>query len=298
MRVVVIGASGLIGGRVVEALRARGDEVVAVVRGEPDHSGFADASWTAADGPLPEGITGGADAVVNLAGAPVAGKRWTDAYKRQIRDSRVETTRAISASFGWDGGPRVLVNASAVGYYGPGDEEVDETAGPGDGFLARVAQQWEHAALAAGERGARVVLLRTGIVLDRRGGALAPMERATKLFAGGPVAGGRQWFPWIHHADSTALILRALDDAAVRGPLNVVAPGSVRQGELARALGRALGRPAVVPTPAFALRLLFGEGAEVLTEGTNAVPGVARRAGYDFAQPELGGALAALYGDA
>ena len=297
MRIVVIGASGLMGGRVTHALRARGDEVLTVGRREPDDSGFADARWTAAEGPLPKEITAGADAIVNLAGAPVAGKRWTDAYKREIRDSRVETTAAVAESFGWEEGPSVLVNASAVGYYGATDDEVDETNGSGEGFLARVAEQWEQAAQGASDRGARVVMLRTSVVLDPRGGALEPIRRATKLFAGGPIAGGRQWFPWIHHADATGLILHALDRETLTGPINLVAPEAVRQARFAKALGRALNRPAVIPTPAFALRLLFGDGAEVLTTGVNSVPAKAREQGYTFIHPDLDGALAEIYGD-
>lgn len=297
MRVVVIGATGLMGGRLTDSLRARGDEVLAVGRSEPDDSGYADAQWTAADGPLPKEITAGADAIVNLVGAPVVGKRWTDSYKREIRDSRVETTAAVAESFGWEEGPSVLVNASAVGYYGATEDETDESSGPGEGFLARVAEQWEHAAQGASDRGARVVMLRTAVVLDPSGGALEPIERATKMFAGGPIAGGRQWFPWIHHADATGLILHALDRETVAGPINLVAPGAVRQARFAKALGRALNRPAIVPTPGFALRLLFGEGAEVLTTGVNAVPARAREVGYTFIHPDLDGALAEIYAD-
>lgn len=295
MRVVVIGASGLIGGRLTEALRARGDEVIAVGRREPDDSGYADARWTAAEGPLPKEIVGGAHAIVNLVGAPVLGKRWSDDYKREIRDSRVETTTAVAESFGWEGGPSVLVNASAVGYYGSSEDPVDETAPAGEGFLARVGEQWEQAARVAADRGARVVMLRTAVVLDPRGGALEPMERATRLFAGGPIAGGRQWFPWIHHQDATGLILTALDDASLTGPVNLVAPEVVRQRQFAKALGRALNRPAIVPTPGFALRVLYGDGAEFLTEGVNAEPAVARAAGYDFVHPTLDGALREIY---
>lgn len=295
MKVVVIGASGLMGGRLVEALRERGDEVVSVGRRAPDASGLADVQWTSEDGPLSREVLEGSEAVVNLVGAPVAGPRWTAAYKRKIRDSRVETTMAVAESFGWDGGPSILVNASAVGFYGSGQDVVDETAPLGDGFLARVSEQWETAAGGAGDRGARVVLLRTGVVLDRRGGALAPIERVTRLFLGGPLAGGQQWFPWIHHADATGLILMALDTAALSGPMNLTAPGVVRQADFAKQLGRTLGRPGWVPTPGFAIKLAMGEGAQVVTSGVAATPSVALAAGYAFQHPELASALADLY---
>jgi hypothetical protein len=291
MRVAVVGATGLIGGVVSAALVARGDEVVALTRGTREIPGARGIPWDGAT-PVPDGALDGVDAVVNLAGAPIA-RRWSDAVKREVVESRVDVTRRLVAAIG-SGGPGVLVNASAVGFYGGGEREVDESAGKGSGFLADVCADWERAAMEAASAGVRVVLLRTGIVLSRDGGALAQMLGPAKLGLGGPIAGGRQWFPWVHVDDLVGIVLLALDDPALRGPVNVVAPGIVRQGDFSRALGRATGRPAVMPVPAFAMRAMFGEGAQVVLDGQHATPRAALAAGYAFRHPDLDGALAAL----
>ena len=295
MRVAVVGATGLIGGRTVEALAARGDEVVAVVRGGRDVPGARVIRWDPAAGEVTPGAFDGCDAVVNLAGSTI-GRRWTDEVKREIVSSRIDVTDRVVAAIGGDG-PRTLVNASAVGYYGDRDEEVDESAAPGTGFLADVCRRWEASAGAAETAGVRVVCVRTGIVLDGDGGALAQMLPSARLGLGGPIAGGRQWFPWIHIDDTVGLLLRALDDAGITGPLNLVAPGIVRQGDFARALGHAIARPAVVPTPAFAIKLLLGEGAQIVVTGQHVVPRRALDAGYAFRFSELPAALDEILGD-
>src|SRR5438445_3370151 len=232
MRVAIAGASGLIGTEVVRALRARGDEALALPR-------FGTAPWS----------VDGADAVVNLAGASVAGKRWTPAYKKEIVDSRLLTTRAlIDAIRSAKRKPRVLVNASAVGYYGGrGDEVLEESAAAGSDFLASVGRQWEAEAQRAP---VRAVQVRTGIVLSARGGALGKMLPPFKAFVGGPIGSGKQWFPWIHIDDEVAALLWAIDREKLRGPLNLVAPGIVIMKDFAKALGRALHRPALFPVPA------------------------------------------------
>lgn len=293
MRVAVVGATGLIGGAVARALVVRGDAVVAVSRrGAARVEGAEDVRWDPAEGPPPDAVVSGVDAVVNLAGAPIEAKRWTAARKREIRESRVLTTRLIAERVGGEVGAPVLVNASAVGYYGPrGDEELTEEAAPGRDFLAETCVAWEREAAGAEARGARVVLLRTGIVLSPRGGALPKLALPVRLMVGGPIGGGRQWVPWIHEDDEVGIILQALDREDVAGPLNLTAPEPVRQRDMAAAMGRALGRPAVVPTPAIALRLALGELATLALDGQRAVPRAALDAGYAFRFTDVEAAL-------
>jgi len=282
-RVTVTGATGLIGRHLVERLRERGDEVVTLPGAEAVAGGNSVAAALA-----------GADAVVHLAGEPVA-QRWSDDVKRRIRDSRVEGARKlVEAMRGSGERPAVFVSASAVGYYGPrGDEEVDETELPGTDFLAQVCVDWEAAADGAGELGVRVVKLRNGVVLDRRGGALKQMLTPFRLGLGGPVAGGRQWMPWIHMDDAVGMALSAIDDAAWSGPVNVTAPAPVRNREFSKALGRALHRPAIAPVPKLALKVMFGEMGEVVATGQRVVPRRAQQLGYQFQHPEIDEALRA-----
>lgn len=294
MRVAIVGATGLIGRRVVDALAARGDEVVALVRGGREVPGARVIGWDPAAEDVPGGALDGCEAVVNLAGSTI-GRRWSDEVKGEIVSSRVDLTDSLVAAIGQDG-PRTLVNASAVGYYGSREEPVDESAGPGTGFLAELCQRWEASACAAEAAGVRVVRLRTGIVLDAGGGALGQLLPPTKLGLGGPIAGGRQWLPWIHIDDAVALVLRALDDTGIAGPLNLAAPGIVRQGEFAKALGHAVGRPAIAPTPGFAMKALLGEGAQIILQGQHVVPRKALDAGYAFRFSELPAALEDLLG--
>jgi len=290
VKVAVVGSTGLIGRRVVDALVARGDEVLAVSRRGATIEGATAVAWDAAEGPAPAELTVAVDAVVNMAGRPVAPVRWTEDRKKQMRESRVGTTRRLVEALS-NGDPRVLVNASAVGYYGPSDDPVVESDGPGEDFLADMCMEWEDAAMSAAEKGVRVVLVRTGIVLDPDKGVLPPLAKATKMFVGGPLAGGRQWFPWIHIDDEVGIILQAIDDSDVVGPVNATAPNPVRQRELARTLGRVLKRPSFVPTPGFALRLIFGEGATAVVAGQPALPAAIEEAGYVFRHPHLEPAL-------
>jgi uncharacterized protein (TIGR01777 family) len=228
--------------------------------------------------------------VVHLAGEPVAGGRWSEARKERIIRSRLDSTRLVAATIA-AGGPGVFVSGSAVGYYGErGDEPLPETAPPGTGFLAELSAQWE-AATAPAARRARVTCVRTGIVLAREGGALPVLARPFRLFVGGPMGDGAFWQPWIHLADEVGLLVLALEDGRVSGPLNAVAPGVARNRELARAVGEALGRPSSFPTPASAVRLVAGEMAEVILASQRVVPEKALALGYRFRFPDLDGAL-------
>ena len=287
MKVIVAGANGLIGSHLVRALKERGHEAVALVR-KP--RGAGEAGWDGRS--LDPSVVDRADAVVNLAGASIAGQRWTGAYKIQIHQSRQDSTRAIvEAIRASQKRPRVLVNASAVGWYGGrGDEEITETSAPGNDFLAEVCKAWEAEALRAEPLGLRVVLVRTGVVLAPEGGALAKMVPPFKAFVGGPIGSGRQWMPWIHLADEVGLLLWAIE-STVRGPLVAAAPNAVRMKDFARALGRALRRPALFPVPAPVLRLAVGEMAEILLDGQRARPIKALEGGYKFRFTDVQAAL-------
>jgi uncharacterized protein (TIGR01777 family) len=289
MRVTVTGASGLIGKRLVERLRARGDDVTTLSR-SPSSPGAV--AWRPEDEPAPAGALAGRDGVVHLASENV-GQRWSDDVKRRIRSSRELGTRNLVAGIdAADPRPRVLVSSSAVGYYGPhGDEPLDEQTAPGSDFLAEVCVIWEREALRAAELGVRVVTLRTGIVLDQGGGALAKMLPFFKLGVGGPVAGGDQYMPWIHVDDVVGLYLAALDGEAWDGPVNASAPEPVTNRTFSKALGRALHRPALAPVPGLAVRTLYGEMAEIVTKGQRVVPRRAQELGYVFEHPDLDEAL-------
>jgi len=293
--VVITGASGLVGGRLRAALRARGAELRLVSRRAraAEHDGESWVTWddlaTALDG---------ADAVVHLAGEPIVGSRWNDKVKRELRDSRVGTTKQLVAALREvERRPATLVQASAVGWYGDrGDEVLAEDAGIGEGFLPELCREWEVAGHAAEAHGLRVVLLRFGIVLDPAGGALKQMLPPFKFGVGGRLGSGEQWMPWIHHADLVDLLLKSLDDASWAGAYNAVAPEPVRNVDFTKALGRTLRRPTVLPVPAFALRILFGEGAQVLLNSQRAVPAAAQAAGWQPRYADLDAALADLLG--
>jgi hypothetical protein len=296
MKVAVTGASGLIGTRLVAALAQRGDEVIALSR-----SAARGVEWNPLAGPAPVSALASADAVVNLAGESVA-QRWTGAAKEAIRDSRVVGTRhLVDGLRACDPRPRVLVSASAAGYYGDrGADLIDESTGRGSDFLAGVCAEWEHeASVAAEELGMRVVCIRTGVVLDAGGGALKTMLTPFKLGVGGPVAGGRQYMAWIALDDLVGLYLAALDSEEWSGPINASAPAPVTNADFSRALGRALHRPAVMPVPGFALRARYGEMASIVTGGQRMVPARALELGYGFRYRDLDAALrAALRGPA
>jgi uncharacterized protein (TIGR01777 family) len=296
MKVLVTGATGLIGRRLVGALRERGDEVVALSRSSPnDLDGVETVVWDPSGGdPAPADALAGADAVVNLAGEPVA-QRWTAAAKERIRASRVAgTERLVEGLLAASPRPSVLVSSSAAGYYGDrGSEELIESASPGGDFLASVCVGWEAAAMRAAAAGVRVALIRTGVVLARGGGALKQMLPPFKAGVGGPVGNGRQYMPWVALDDVVGIYLAALDSDGFSGPINAAAPSAATNREFSKALGRALHRPAVVPVPVFALRLMFGEMASVITSSTRLVPARALELGYEFKCPDLDGALAA-----
>jgi uncharacterized protein len=292
VRVAVTGATGLIGSEVVAALRERGDEVTILTRSPEKVRDVHAARWDPMSGPAPVDALAGRDGVIHLAGEPVA-QRWTSAAKERIRASRQLGTRYLVAGLS-DADPRpgVLVSASGVDYYGPrGDEEVDESAPAGNTFLAQVCRVWEDAALSAARDGVRVTVLRTGVVLDPDGGALQKMLPPFKLGVGGPVAGGRQWMPWIHVDDIAGMYLAAVDGSDWSGPVNAVSPNPVTNHDFSKALGRALHRPAVAPVPALALKLLYGDMAEIVTTGRRAVPRRALELGYAYRHPDLDEAL-------
>jgi uncharacterized protein (TIGR01777 family) len=302
MRVAVTGATGTIGRRVVEELRERGDEVTVLSRDAErarDALGEVDAhTWAEpAREPAPTEALAGRDGVVHVLGEPVA-QRWSDDAKRRIRESRVAGTRNLVEGLrAAEPRPRVLVSQSATGYYGyGGDERVDETAPPATDFLARVVAEWEAEARRAEELGARVVTTRTGVVLSPSGGALSRMLKPFKLGVGGPVAGGDQYVPWIHLDDAAGAQVFCLDSEDASGAVNLTAPEPVTNRELSKALGRVLKRPAVLPVPGFALRVLYGEMASVVTTGVRAVPARLEQLGYRFRRPDLEEALRAATG--
>jgi uncharacterized protein (TIGR01777 family) len=278
MRITITGASGLIGTRLTAALRARGDEVTPL-------------SLRGLTGPAPADALAGRDAIVHLAGENVA-QRWSDASRRRIRESREFGTRQLVEGIAAaDPRPKALISSSAVGYYGKhGDERLDEDTPAGDDFLAGVCVVWEREAQKAEALGLRVVRVRTGVLLDRNGGALAKMLLPFQLGAGGPVAGGDQYMPWIHIDDVVGIYLAAID-GDWSGPVNATAPEPVTNKQFGKALGRALHRPAVAPIPGFAIRLLYGAMAEIVTEGQRAVPRRALAHGYTFQHPDLDEAL-------
>jgi uncharacterized protein len=299
MRVTVTGATGLIGRRLVAEMRRRGDEVTVLSR-SPDKAsarldGVEAARWDTTGEAAPADALAGRDAVIHLAGEPVS-QRWNEEAKRRIRDSRVDGTRNLVAGMkAAEPRPKVLVCASGVGAYGPhGDERVTESEPFADDFLGRLCVEWEGAAQAAADLGLRVAQMRTGIVLDRAGGALKTMLPPFKLGLGGPIGSGDQYMPWIHIEDQIGLYLAAADGEGWTGPFNASAPEPVTNRAFAKAIGRAVRRPAVLPAPRFALKLMLGEMSEIVTTGVRAVPERALALGYQFRHTDLDAALADL----
>ena len=304
MRVFVTGATGFIGRALLLALEREGHTAVAWVRSEASARARLGTGIETVDATSgQDGMTAAVetcDAVVNLAGEPLLGGRWTARRRATLRRSRVGVTvDLVGAITAASRRPSVLVSGSAVGYYGDrADELLAEDSDPGSGFLAELCREWETEARGADALGLRVAVLRTGVVLGRGGGALAQMLPPFKLGVGGPIGSGRQYLPWIHLRDMVAVIVAALGDDRVRGPINGVAPEAVTGRDFAKALGRALQRPAVLPAPALALRLIFGQAAEVMLASQRVVPAALERLGFSFAFPTLDAALADVLGKA
>jgi uncharacterized protein (TIGR01777 family) len=298
MKILMTGATGFIGSKLIDALSQRGDEVIAVTRNTSSAAARALATKrgiTVTSSPIAE-LVSRVDAVVNLAGEPVIGKRWTPEQKKVLRDSRVKTTNAIFEAIERSSvKPRVVVSASAIGYYGPtADEVLTEDSAPGSDFLATLCADWEKAALERAVPGVRTVVTRIGVVLGREGGALEQMARPFRLFGGGPVGDGSQWISWIHIDDVVGLLLAALDDERYAGVYNLTAPEPLTNREFSKLLGKALHRPSWLPVPKAALKVAFGEVAYVLTTGQRVKPAAALKSGYRFQHPSAEEALRSL----
>jgi uncharacterized protein (TIGR01777 family) len=302
MRVFVAGGTGLVGTRLIRRLRERQDEVVLLTR-RPTGAGVRFSDCTVVEGdPMRPGTWMDAvddcDAVVNLVGENIFARRWNEEFIALLRDSRVLSTKHMVQALArkprtTEGQPRVLVNASAIGYYGPrADEEITEASPAGQDTLAKLTVEWEQAARAAEPVGIRIALIRIGIVLDNSGGALAQMLPPFRMGIGGRIGNGAQWMSWIHFEDMVGILLLAVDNPAAAGPINATAPHPATNKDFTRALGRALHRPTVLPIPAFALKLRFGGVADILTTGQRVLPKRALALGYRFRFPDIDAALA------
>ncbi|HWM03003.1 MAG TPA: TIGR01777 family oxidoreductase [Actinophytocola sp.] len=291
MRVLVAGSSGMIGTALVDGLREAGHEVTRLVRRRP--AAADERGWDPPAGRIDDGALAGMDAAVNLCGAGIASRRWSHARKQMLLNSRVEPTEVLADAVAEHGVP-VLVNASAVGYYGDtGDRETDESAPSGQGFLAGLCRDWEAATARAEAAGARVVRLRTGHVLSRRGGLLGTLRPLFSLLLGGKLGDGRQYMPFLHVADHVSAIRFSLETDGIAGAVNSCAPHPVTNAEFTRALGRALGRPAPWFVPRLALRVAVGDGAEEILYSQRTVPAKLTAHGFEFRHPKLDDALAA-----
>ena len=303
MKVTVTGATGNVGRALVEALRKKGHEVIALSRdaesgGRKLGSSVQVMEWPAPkEAPPPREAIEGQDAVIHLLGEPID-QRWTDEVKRELRDSRVRSTRQVVEGLkAAERRPRVLASQSASGYYGNrGDERLTESSAAGDDFLAELVVEWEAEADTAQDLGVRVVTTRTGVVLSPDGGALEKMLPFFKLGIGGPVAGGTQYVPWVHLDDVTGAVIAVMEDSSASGPVNLSAPSPATNKELSKTLGRVLKRPAFAPVPAIAVRTLYGEMAHIVITGQRMLPARLEELGYPFAQPELESALRSATG--
>jgi uncharacterized protein (TIGR01777 family) len=295
MNVLVTGSHGMIGSALIPRLRARGDRVLRLVRSEPE--GSDDVRWDPPAGTIDAAALEGVDAVVHLAGVGIGDKKWTEARKKEVLESRtIPTTLLARTLAALDAKPRVLVSASAIGYYGNrGDDVVTEAASPGDDFGARVCREWEEATEPAEEAGIRVVRTRTGLVLTARGGFLKRLLLPFKLGVGGRLGSGRQYMSWITLDDDLAAILFLIDTESVSGPVNLTAPNPVTNAEFTKQLGSAVHRPTVIPTPMPALRLVYGgELVDTLLGSQRVVPEKLQQSGFTFSHPDLEGALHAV----
>lgn len=296
MKILVTGATGLIGQRLCRDLLSEGHQIRILSR-SPQRvkiaAGIEAIAWDPLVGPPPDEAWTGVEAVIHLAGEPVAASRWTEAQKRSIRDSRVTGTRNLVGGMKKAAVlPQVLISASAIGFYGNrGEELLDEKSAPGNGFLSQICVDWENEASRARELGARVSQVRIGVVLSQDGGALEKMLLPFKLGLGGRLGSGRQWFPWIHLDDIVGLIKHSLMTSSVTGPINGAAPGIVRNEEFTKVLAESLNRPVFFPVPELALKILMGEMAEVVLASQRVTPKVALESGYQFRYPQLKPAL-------
>ena len=310
MKVVIAGGSGFLGNALAWAWAEEGHDIRVLTRalppGQSRHEsgtgtpGITNVGWNpdGQQGDLPRELDG-ASAVVNLAGASINGKRWNPARKQALRDSRILATRSIVEALGAAASPPpVFVSASGVGYYGErGSAALSEDAGPGDDFMAHLCVEWETEAQRAARPNVRVALLRTGLVLERSGGALPEMARPFRFFVGGPIGSGRHYMSWIHRHDWIEMVRWMVETPAVTGPVNMTAPHPVTNLQFAHALGRAMHRPALMPAPRFAVRLIVGEMADAVFSSQRALPGVALAHGYHFRYPEIDIAFRGIYGD-
>jgi uncharacterized protein (TIGR01777 family) len=310
MKIVISGGTGFLGSPLAEVYAEEGHDVRVLTRslpsGESRHESGTGMPGVTRVGWPPNGQTGGwsaaiegADAVINLAGESIAARRWTPQRKAQIRDSRILATRSLATAVRAAATPPpVFVSSSAIGYYGKsGDDPKIETSPPGRDFLAQLCEDWEQEARKAERTGLRVAVVRTGMVIERSGGALAQMLTPFRMFAGGPMGSGRQYMSWIHRLDWIELVRWIVQTHDASGPINATAPHPVTNREFARALGRALRRPALVPAPAFALRLALGEFADYIVTGQRVVPARAQALGYHFRYPEIDIAFRGIFGE-
>jgi uncharacterized protein (TIGR01777 family) len=299
MRVVITGGSGLIGGALARELGAAGHDGVVLTRNPtqvPLPPGVRAVQWDGRTGAGWSSLLDGDTAVVHLAGESIASGRWTPERKRRIRDSRVDSGKAVlQAIREASTPPQALLQASAVGYYGPrGDEVIREDAAPGNDFLAEVCKEWEASTAEVEALGVRRAVLRTGVVLAREGGALPKMALPFRLMAGGPLGDGRQWFPWIHLADEVGAIRFLLERDDARGPFNLTAPHPLTNRDFTRILAGVMHRPGFLPAPGFALRIALGEMADMLLNGQRVVPSRLQEMGYAFRYPDAEAALRSL----
>ena len=310
MRIVVAGGTGFLGSPLAEMYAEEGHDVRVLSRalmpGDTRHDPGTGVPGVTRVGWKPDGKSGpwapvleGADALVNLAGESIADKRWSPQRKAQLRDSRILATRSLAAAIKCAANPPpVFISGSAVGYYGPcGDEPRTEQSPAGTDFLAHLCEDWENEARAVSRPDVRTVLLRTGIVLERSGGALPQMMRAFRLFAGGRMGSGRQYISWIHRLDWIEMVRWLVQTTDVAGPVNATAPHPVTNRTFARALGRSMRRPHIVPAPAFALKLVLGEMAQSVLTGQRVLPAVAQRHAYHFRYPEIDQAFRGIFGE-
>jgi uncharacterized protein len=298
MRLVVTGATGFIGTPLCARLLERGHTLTLFTRGSPRDPGGATKRWVHwTPGALREWETtlNGADGVINLAGEPIAAKKWTHLQRHRIETSRVDGTNSLVQAIAKAAvRPKFLISASAVGYYGPrGDETVTEETPPGNDFLSFVCREWEEEARKAEELGLRVVRLRTGIVLGSGGGALAKMVEPFKFFVGGPLGSGQQWMSWIQLEDHVRLILELIENTHMSGAVNATAPNPVRNKEFCQTLAKVLHRPCWAPVPGFALKLVLGDMADMLLTGQKVIPAAPQKFGFRFRYPTLEEALQA-----